>query len=434
MSPEWGDRNSKRIQDWVEDVEDGEKLHRDEKEHDRPSRPDSRDSRVSKESRTSKGLITAQYNIFFPVLALKILIAGSRASKDRELNFNLKKDDKSIKKPAKQAPLQDIRGYFRDETGDSEKKQFRHAPGPITKEKLESFEMKESMTQLRKRDNKTDDKKVEKTTPEKIEPTNVLSSLLDSDMLENISEDDDILDLEDDENKEITSVAVRGGGRGAARGKGRGKEEGRQFIGQARGGKTERVERGGGGARGGRGGRGDNKRVGQSQSKWNEGEETVEVEEEKKTKKIESLMANPQPNPSGFMPRGQPSRRGRGEGRVKQGNVLGRQKVGDFGPHEEIGEWGETGRGKAPPRMQKSKKERPGSGAGDDLEEWETASETSLEERDKRSKGKFDNHSSRGRGGSVRGSRGGGHQPTNHWTDNKARGRGSGNAVSGSQA
>lgn len=352
------------------------------------------------------------------------------------MNFSVKKEDKSVKKPPKHSPMQDIRGYFRDEAGDSEKKQFRHAPGPITKEKLESFEMKESMTQLRKRDNKTDDKKVEKPLPEKTEPTNVLSSLLDSDLLENISEDDDILDLEEDENQEMSSVAARGG-RGSARGKGRGKDEGRPFVGQARGGKIERVERGGGGgARGGRGGRGENKRVGQSQNKWSEGDETVEIEEEKKTKKIESLMANPQPNPSGFMPRGQPSRRGRGEGRVKQGNVLGRQKIGDFGPHEDIGEWGESGagRGKAPPRMQKSKKERPGSGAADDVEEWETASETSLEERDKRSKGKFEHNSSRGRGGSVRGGRGGhGHQPTNHWTDNKARGRGSGNAGSGSQ-
>ena len=86
--------------------------------------------------------------------------------------------------------MQDIRGYFRDDVAE-DKKQFRHAPGPITKEKLESFEMKESMTQLSKRGSKPEEKKDEKPA-EKVEPTNVLSSLLDSDLLENISEDDDI--------------------------------------------------------------------------------------------------------------------------------------------------------------------------------------------------------------------------------------------------
>ena len=53
--------------------------------------------------------------------------------------------------------------------------------------------MKESMTQLKKRETKVEEKKEEKQL-EKVEPTNVLSSLLDSDLLENISEDDDILD------------------------------------------------------------------------------------------------------------------------------------------------------------------------------------------------------------------------------------------------
>lgn len=68
-SPEWGVGNTRRIQDWVEDVEEGDS--REEREamgerkgetagenkgdHDRPSRPNSRDSRVSKESRGSKG-------------------------------------------------------------------------------------------------------------------------------------------------------------------------------------------------------------------------------------------------------------------------------------------------------------------------------------------------------------------------------------------
>ena len=121
---------------------------------------------------------------------------GSRASRDRETNFGIKKDEKigkfygeNDKKPKnqKQSGMQDIRGYFRDDVAE-DKKQFRHAPGPITKEKLESFEMKESMTQLSKRGAKPDEKKDEKPNTEKVEPTNVLSSLLDSDLLENISE------------------------------------------------------------------------------------------------------------------------------------------------------------------------------------------------------------------------------------------------------
>ena len=336
--------------------------------------------------------------------------------------------------------MQDIRGYFRDDVAE-DKKQFRHAPGPITKEKLESFEMKESMTQLSKRGSKPEEKKDEKPA-EKVEPTNVLSSLLDSDLLENISEDDDILDNDDTEEKEVSVSASRGrGSSGRGRGRGGDKDQ-RQFVGHGRGGKIERSERGGG--RGGRGGRGDGKRGGGNQgsiqNKWNEVEESGDVDEEKKIKKPEALMANPQQNPTGFLPRGQPSRRGRGEGRIKQGNVLGRQKMGDFGGHDtEIGDWSEDkvgGRqGKVPPRMQKGKKDgmRPGSGnGGEEVEEWETASETSLEEREKRSKSKNDSQRSRGGG---RGGRGGGHQA---WTndgnkDRRGQKGGSGNAGGGSQ-
>lgn len=65
VSPEWGDRNSKRIQDWVEDVEEGEKTQREEREHDRPSRPDSRDSRVS---RGSKGLFEINFVLFSSII------------------------------------------------------------------------------------------------------------------------------------------------------------------------------------------------------------------------------------------------------------------------------------------------------------------------------------------------------------------------------
>merc|ERR1719348_1465198 len=284
-SPEWGDKNVHRIQDWVEDVEEGDAVVKEQREEikeierdDRPSRPNSRDSRVSKESRGSK---------------------GSRASRDRETNFAVKKEEKvkffndHDKKPKapKQSPVQDIRGYFRDDVVEPEKKPFRHAPGPITKEKLESFEMKESMTQLGKRDRKTEDKKEEKPLPEKVEPTNVLSSLLDSDLLENISEDDDILD-NDEEEKEVTVTGTRGRGRGRGRGD--------KFVGHGRG-KGDRQERGG---RASRGGRAENKRGGGNQNKWAEGEETQETEEEKKSRKPESLMSGQQQQGgSGFMPR-----------------------------------------------------------------------------------------------------------------------------------
>ena len=315
-------------------------------------------------------------------------------------------DNEKKQKNSKQSPMTDIRGYFRDDGGDQEKKQFRHAPGPITKEKLESFEMKESMTQLKKRDAKIEEKK-DSVKAEKPEPTNVLSSLLDSDLLENISEDDDIFDNDEEEKPQ---EVINNRGRGAARGRGRGVEKDtRQFGG--RGGKVERPERGGG--RGGRGGRGDAKRGGGAGHKiWGEPEEITEAEE--KTKKPEALMANPQQNPSGFMPRGQPSRRGRGEGRVKQSSALGRQKMGEFGGQEEIGDWSEAPGDKSktrPPRLQKGKKDglRPGSGGGEDVEEWETASETSLEEREKRGKiGKDAMVRGRGGRGGGRGANNGG--------------------------
>ena len=430
-SPEWsGDRNTRRIQDWVQDVEEGDE--RDQREdgrgdHDRPSRPNSRDSRVSKDSRGSKGKSMNRPHVMLP--SRLNFSSGSRASRDREIGFGAKKEDKVGKfysgdndkkaKSSKQSPMQDIRGYFRDDVGEQEKKQFRHAPGPITKEKLESFEMKESMTQLKKRDTKVEEKKEEKQI-EKVEPTNVLSSLLDSDLLENISEDDDILD-NDEEEKEVTIVGTRGRGRGRGRGD--------KFVGHGRG-KGERQERGG---RASRGGRADNKRGGGNQNKWNEGEEAQENDEEKKSRKPESLMAGQQQQgSSGFMPRGQPSRRGRGEGRVKQGSGLGRGKVtADFGGNEEIGDWAEQadklaggGRGKPPLRMTRGKKEggRPGSGGGEEVEEWETASETSLEEREKR-RGKVE---MRGRGGAGRG--------RGQWENKGRKGPpgGPGNAGSGS--
>lgn len=176
---------------------------------------------------------------------------------------------------------------------------------------------------------------------------------------------------------------------------------------------------------------------------WGDSEEVAEGEE--KPKKPEALMANPQQNPSAFMPRGQPSRRGRGEGRVKQSSGLGRQKIGEFGGQEEIGDWSEAPGDKSktrPPRMKdgRGKKDglRPGSGGGDEVEEWETASETSLEEREKRGKSGKD-AVVRGRGG-----RGGGRGAANNgcWpgmgevSGSKQGSRikqGPGNAGSGSQ-
>merc|ERR1719350_2067922 len=78
----------------------------------------------------------------------------------------------------------------------------------------------------------------------------------------------------------------------------------------------------------------------------------------------------------------------------------------------------------------KNKKEgaRPGSGGGEEGEEWETASETSLEEREKRNKARGESQSVRARGGG-RGGRGG-QQQGGHW--DKPR-RGAGNAGGGSQ-
>ena len=214
----------------------------------------------------------------------------------------------------KQAPVQDLRGYFRDGFGGSleqEKKTYRHAPGPITREKLESVEVRESMTQLKKREtNKNEEKLEEKEEPVKVEAPVTLSGLVDADMLENISEDED--NLLDEGEKEVTPAGNRGRGRGRGRG-----EKDRQFVSYPRG-KGERGERVDRGGRGGRGGRMDNKRGGGMQNRWNENEEMEENDEDRRMKKQFGQNQN-QNNNWGFMPRGQPSRRGRGEGRGRQG-------------------------------------------------------------------------------------------------------------------
>merc|ERR1719483_548992 len=112
---------------------------------------------------------------------------------------------------------------------EQEKKAYRHAPGPITREKLESVEVRESMTQLKKREtSKNEEKFEEKQEPEKIEAPITLSGLVDADMLENISEDED--NLLDEGEKEVTTSNNRGRGRR----RGRGKED-RQFVSYPRG-------------------------------------------------------------------------------------------------------------------------------------------------------------------------------------------------------
>merc|ERR1711999_2185 len=107
----------------------------------------------------------------------------------------------------------------------------------------ESVEVRESMTQLKKRETvKNDEKLEEKEEPEKIETTLTLSGLVDVNMLENISDDED--NLLDEGEKEITPASNRGRGRGGDRG-----------------------------GRAGRGGRSENKRGGGAQNRWNETED-----------------------------------------------------------------------------------------------------------------------------------------------------------------
>merc|ERR1719410_514355 len=114
------------------------------------------------------------------------------------------------------------------------------------------------MTQLKKRAAKIEEKK-DCVKADKPEPTNVLSSLLDSDLFENISEDDDIFDNDEEEKPQ---ELMNNRGRGAARGRGRGIE------------KDTRQS----GGRGGRGGRGDGKRGGGGGHKvWGEPEEITEA-------------------------------------------------------------------------------------------------------------------------------------------------------------
>ena len=267
------------------------------------------------------------------------------------------------------------------------KQQLRQAPGPITREKLEQGEVREGMTQLKKRgDSGNKEEKVEEVEKSEHNVSATLS-LIDPDMLENISDDEEAFEGQDVE-KEVAAVTARGGPKGG-RGRGaRGGGEGERKA-ATRGNDRGRGERG---ARGGRG-RGEGKRGGGAppQNKWMENEEVEE------NKPFGGVLGQ-QGGQWGFMPRGQPSRRGRGAGGRQEARGGGPPRMKGFeDAGDEIGEWGDDemekksgGRGgkTIAARGQKGKKEgpRPGSGAGEEGEEWETASETSLEEREKRSK------------------------------------------------
>ena len=352
--------------------------------------------------------------------------SGSRASRDRDLGLAPKKEEKyKFEKEAgkahpeevekkngrggkhqhQQPAVQDIRGYFRDGVQEQhEKKQFRHAPGPITREKLDSMESgppanMTNLTQLKKRDSgKVEEKPDEKEV--RVEPLNIISSLLDPDLLENISEDDDILG-DDEEEKEV-AAAVTNRGRGGRGGRGRGDSRQQQnFSEQQRGGRVGKGERGG---RGGRGGRQEKQRGGSGGNKWGE------VETEEDGDKKQSGTAG-----WGFLPRGQPSRRGRGEGRgarpaAAPGRSQAQRQPQDEQADEFGAEWGASARAG---KERKGGAGRPGSGAGEELEEWETASETSLEERDKKAAKSSGREPGAGRGGRGRGR--GTTAPGSHW-------------------
>ena len=346
-------------------------------------------------------------------------------------------ETKKGNKGKQQQQPQDLRGFFQGGALESEKKGVRQAPGPITRERLEQVEAREqgmtTLTQLKKRE--PGGKQEEKVEPsnievEKTEVSGVTLSLIDPDLLENISDEEENFDASEvDKNLEAATMGGRGG-RGASRGGGGrgGRGDGGKFA--ARGKNEPRVERGAGGGRGGRGGRGEGKgRGGAAPNRWNETQQPLQQAEEEDG----SSKGFGQPavgSQWGFLPRGQPSRRGRGAGGRQDGRGGGAARVKGFedGGAEEIGEWGDDemekksggGRTKVGGGRSKAKKEgpRPGSGGGEEGEEWETASETSLEEREKRSKVAT---SAPARGGRANGTRGGRGQGTGGFWEGKGR-------------
>jgi hypothetical protein len=219
---EWMGRSTaasaKPVTDWVEDVEKGDAPEKfdpeaggaDHREMDRPSRPTSRDSRVSRDSQGSKqskgsrnsgDKAARKLNDY----AIEPLREQQRAAPHPLIHdFDMDKKPAAapavVRKPQAPAPQQhqlapaDLRGYFRDAPVE-EKKMARTAPGPITREKLEAAEAKEltGMTQLRKRDTKVETKLPVQQQQLEEAGANKLAPLLDSDLLENISEDEDTL-------------------------------------------------------------------------------------------------------------------------------------------------------------------------------------------------------------------------------------------------
>lgn len=454
---DWMGRASKPVTDWVEDVEKGDGLEKfdldmDHKENDRPSRPTSRDSRVSRDSQGSKqskgsrnsGDKLGRKPVEYPAESKEQWKFDKEPRSVQPLIHDYEADKKgapAVRKPQGQVLQQhhqplaptDLRGYFRDAPAE-EKKLARTAPGPITREKLEAAETREltGMTQLRKRDAKPDT--VKPVEPEELEK---LAPLVDSDLLENISEDEDTLLEGLDKDERMGQMGGRGGrggrqNRGSQQQQVEPRKQQQQFTGGRGGalgsGRGERgANRGGGGGgpvRGGRGGRGGTGRWGENDIEAEESEEARKNRKNREDKILDPKFS--QPPPVGFTLRGQPSRRGRG-GENNRGRISGAvHKSGMDGlepGNEEAGDWSEeasdrkggrgggAGGGKPmPPRMQR-RKEEPGrtrhSGKDTDVgdgEEWETASENSNEDMKKNT-----DHSRGGRGKTwePRGRRGG---------------------------
>ena len=472
---DWLGRSAKPVTDWVEDVEEAEGLEKfnldrgefDHKENDRPSRPTSRDSRDSQGSKLSKGSRNSGDK-----LARKL---GDYPAEPKELrkfdkelpprasahpliqDYELEKKVAAplpVRKPQavqQQAGHTDLRGYFRDAPVE-EKKLARTAPGPITREKLEAAEAREltGMTQLKKRDTRPDVKQPAETE-ELLD--NKLAPLVDSDLLENISEDEDTLLEGGDREDRGQLVSLRGGRGGRQRGgqqqqqlqldpRKQQQQQQQQFparSGPAGSGRGERgAGRGVGVVRGGRGGS-DNRMGRGGPGRWQEndfeGEENEEARKNRKNRdeKVGDANKFSHPPPMGFTLRGQPSRRGRGgesRGRIGAGG-RGPPRSGMEGPEacvEESGDWGEEdldrkgGRGKPmPPRMQRKREEpgRPRYGGGKETEagegeEWETASENSNEEMKRNHERRAADRGGRGKPWEARGSRRGGQAGPSH--------------------
>jgi len=373
---EWGaPRTTKN--DWTEDLEINTSVEQ------QPSRPNSRDSRISKDSRSSKDGKNARNSMERAVKKLE-QFPETKSWKQEQFANNFE-DKKVVEKKAQN----DIRGYF--EPQEEQKKGPRVAPGPVPREKIEAASQQESsgMTTLKKRESA-------KPEPVKPEPEVVekLNPLVDSDLLENISDDDDgLLNSPEKEDRNLSNKSRGGRGRGG---------QDRKVVPQ-RGGRG--MERGG---RGGRG-RGDVKQKGRSDGYQPipSFEETEESKKNKKNLEKSNEVSGQPPHIGGFMPRGQPSRRGRGDGRVRgsTGRGSGRHYAdATENLDQEVNDWAENERGaKIPPRMQRKRDERKSKGEGDEIEDWDNESENSGEDKRKR-----DSERGRGRGGRGWDSRGGG--------------------------